>query len=240
VGFLTDIRNLLAQTPEARARGYNAARFSFNVAQGQCPACKGQGRPKVEMSFLPDVYVPCEVCRGSRYTPETLAVRYKDKSMADILQMTFAEAALFFSAIPRIRRAVQFVCDVGLGYLQLGQSSPTLSGGEAQRIKIAKEMTRPTQGHTIYILDEPSTGLHLADVQRLLDVLQNLVEQGNTVVTIEHNMELIKAADHIIDLGPEGGAGGGKVVAVGSPVEMLRKTEKSHTARFLSKYLVHQ
>ncbi|MEJ2041160.1 MAG: hypothetical protein P8X55_19870 [Desulfosarcinaceae bacterium] len=207
------------------------------MAQGQCPACKGQGRPRVAMSFLPDVYVPCEVCRGARYTPDTLAVHYKGKSMAGILQMTFAEAALFFSAIPRIRRAIQFVCDIGLGYLQLGQPSPTLSGGEAQRIKIAREMTRPSSGQTLYILDEPSTGLHLADVQRLLDVLQALVDQGNTVLCIEHNMELIRAADYIIDLGPEGGAGGGRVVAVGSPAEMLRKTGKSHTARYLAKYL---
>ncbi len=237
VGLLTDIRALLAQTPEARARGYKASRFSFNVKEGRCPACKGQGRPKVEMSFLPDVYVPCDVCRGLRYNAETLAVRYKGKTMAEILQMTFAETLLFFSAIPRIHKTVQFVCDIGLGYLQLGQPSPTLSGGEAQRIKLAREMAAPAGGHTLYILDEPSTGLHPADVRRLLDVLQELVEQGNTIVVIEHNMEIIRAADYIIDLGPEGGEAGGRVVAVGSPVQLLGKTKKSHTARYLARYL---
>jgi excinuclease ABC subunit A len=237
VGFLTTIRNLMAQTPEARTRGYTASRFSFNVEAGRCPECKGQGRPKVEMAFLPDVYVPCDTCRGARYNAETLAVRYKGRSMADILQMTFAEAVQFFGAIPKIRRAVQFVCDIGLGYLQLGQPSPTLSGGEAQRIKIAREMVKPASGHTLYILDEPTTGLHLSDIQRLIDVLQSLVDQGHTVVVIEHNMEMIKEADYIIDLGPEGGAGGGRIVAVGSPKEMLGKNAKSYTAEFLRRYL---
>jgi excinuclease ABC subunit A len=237
VGFLTDIRNLMAQTPEARARGYKASRFSFNVEAGRCPACKGQGRPKVEMAFLPDVYVPCEVCRGARYNLETLAVRYKNRTMAEILQMTFAEALQFFTAIPKIRKAIQFVCDIGLGYLQLGQPSPTLSGGEAQRIKLAKEMAKPANTHTLYILDEPTTGLHLADVQRLIDVLQGLVDQGHTIVVIEHNMEMIKEADYIIDLGPEGGNGGGRLVAVGSPKEMLAKGKKSHTAKYLKRYL---
>ncbi len=237
VGFLTDIRKLMAQTPEARARGYSPSRFSFNVEAGNCPACKGQGRPKVEMAFLPDVYVPCDVCRGARYNAETLAVRYKDKTMADILQMTFAEAVQFFAAIPKIRTAIQFVCDIGLGYLQLGQPSPTLSGGEAQRIKLAKEMARRPDGHTFYILDEPTTGLHPADVQRLIDVLQGLVDQGHTFVVIEHNLEIIKEADYIIDLGPEGGAAGGRLVAAGSPTEMLKKTGKSHTAKYLKRYL---
>ena len=237
VGFLTQIRNLLSQTPESRARGYNASRFSFNVDAGRCPECKGQGRPKVEMAFLPDVYVPCDICRGARYNKETLAVRYKGKTMADILQMTFAEAVQFFAAIPKIRKAVQFVCDIGLGYLQLGQPSPTLSGGEAQRIKLAKEMAKPANGHTLYILDKPTTGLHLSDIQLLIDVLQGLVDQGHTIVVIEHNMEMIKEADHIIDLGPEGGDGGGRLVAAGSPKELLRKDKTSHTAKYLKQYL---
>jgi excinuclease ABC subunit A len=227
----------MAKTPEARARGYTASRFSFNVEAGRCPACKGQGRPKVEMAFLPDVYVPCEVCGGARYNTETLAVRYKSKTMADILQMTFAEALQFFAAIPKIRKAMQFVCDIGLGYLQMGQPSPTLSGGEAQRIKLAKEMAKPPNGRTLYILDEPTTGLHLADVHLLIDVLQGLVDQGHTIVVIEHNMEIIKEADYIIDLGPEGGEQGGRVVAVGSPEEMLAKTQKSYTAQYLKRYL---
>jgi excinuclease ABC subunit A len=237
VGFLTEIRNLLSQTPESRTRGYSASRFSFNVDSGRCPECKGQGRPKVEMAFLPDVYVPCDICRGARYNKETLAVRYKGKTMADILQMTFAEALQFFAAIPKIRKAVQFVCDIGLGYLEIGQPSPTLSGGEAQRIKLAKEMAKPANGHTLYILDEPTTGLHLSDVKLLIDVLQGLVDQGHTIVVIEHNMEMIKEADYIIDLGPEGGDGGGRLVAIGTPEEILRKDNTSHTAKYLKQYL---
>ncbi|MEJ2169112.1 MAG: excinuclease ABC subunit UvrA [Desulfobacterales bacterium] len=237
VGFLGDIRKLFSMTPAARARGYKPGRFSFNVAEGRCDACKGQGRPKVEMSFLPDVYVPCEVCRGKRYNKETLAVQYKGKNIADVLEMTFAEAVRFFSAVPAIRRAVQFVCDVGLGYLCLGQPSPTLSGGEAQRIKLAKQLVKRTNGHTLYVLDEPTTGLHLADIQRLIGVLQALADEGNTVAIIEHNMEVIKEADYIIDLGPEGGDEGGRIVATGSPQEILKHADKSHTARCFAKYL---
>ena len=237
VGFLSEIRKLFSLTPTARARGYSAGRFSFNVAAGRCEHCKGQGRPKVEMSFLPDVYVLCDVCRGKRFNSETLAVQYRGRNISEILEMTFAEAARFFSAIPAIRRAVQFVCDVGLGYLCLGQPSPTLSGGEAQRIKLAQQLVKRSDGHTLYVLDEPTTGLHMADVQRLVDVFQKLVDEGNTVAVIEHNMEIIREADYIIDLGPEGGDEGGRVVACGSPKELLKAVKKSHTARWFKKYL---
>ena len=237
VGFLSEIRKLFSLTPPARARGYSAGRFSFNVAAGRCKACKGQGRPKVAMSFLPDVYVLCDVCRGKRFNNETLAIQYRGKNISEILEMTFAEAARFFTAIPPIRRAVQFVCDVGLGYLCLGQPSPTLSGGEAQRIKLAQQLAKPSNGHTLYILDEPTTGLHMADVQRLNDVLQKLVDEGNTVAVIEHNMEIIREADYIIDLGPEGGNEGGRKVFSGSPPELLKATKKSHTAKWFRKYL---
>ncbi|TFG43129.1 MAG: excinuclease ABC subunit A, partial [Syntrophobacterales bacterium] len=237
IGFLDDIRRLFAATPSARARGFSPGRFSFNVSGGRCEACQGQGRPKVEMSFLPDVYVPCEVCGGGRFNPETLEVLYKGKTIAEVLAMTFAEAVVFFNAIPLIRKAVQFVCEVGLGYLALGQPSPTLSGGEAQRIKLAEQLARPSNGHTLYILDEPTTGLHLADARRLIDVLQALVAAGHTVAVIEHNLEIIKEADVIIDLGPEGGAGGGQLVAAGSPKELLKFTRVSHTAKFLKGYL---
>jgi excinuclease ABC subunit A len=237
VGFLGDIRKLFAMTPAARARGYTPGRFSFNVNQGRCSACKGQGRPKVEMSFLPDVYVPCDVCQGKRYNQETLAVQYKGKTISEVLEMTFAEANRFFSAIPAVKRAVQFVCDVGLGYLGLGQPSPTLSGGEAQRIKLAQQLVKPSHGHTLYILDEPTTGLHLADVKLLVNVLQALVDDGNTVAVIEHNMEILSEADYVIDLGPEGGDSGGRQVASGPPQSLLKYTHKSHTARCFQQYL---
>ncbi len=237
VGFLDDIRKLFAGIPDARAKGFKPGRFSFNITGGRCEACKGQGHPKVSMSFLPDVYVTCEVCHGLRFNQDTLAIHYKGKSIAEVLELTFAEAAAYFSAVPAIRRAVRFVCDVGLGYLHLGQPSPTLSGGEAQRIKLARQLVKPSSGHTFYILDEPTTGLHLTDVQHLMNVLQVLVDAGNTIAVIEHNMEVIKEADYVIDLGPEGGDGGGHIVATGSPVELLGKTRKSYTARYLKKYL---
>ncbi len=240
IGFLDAIRRLFAMTPAARARGYGSGRFSFNVSGGRCEVCLGQGRPKVEMSFLPDVYVPCEVCGGGRFNPETLEVLYKGKTIADVLAMTFAEALVFFNAVPLIRRAVQFVCDVGLGYLGLGQPSPTLSGGEAQRIKLAEQLAKPSNGQTVYILDEPTTGLHLADVRRLIDVLQALVDAGHTVAVIEHNLEIIKEADYIVDLGPEGGAQGGRLVAAGSPFELLRSARGSRTAACLKQYLSKQ
>jgi excinuclease ABC subunit A len=237
IGALSDIRSLFSMTPAARARGYHPGRFSFNVPGGRCEACKGQGAIKVEMSFLPDVYVNCEVCEGKRFNQETLDITYKGKNIGDVLDLTFEEATDFFSAVPKIGKALQFVCSIGLGYLTLGQASPTLSGGEAQRIKIARELVKPANGHTLYILDEPTTGLHIADTATLLQVLQALVDRGNTVAVIEHNMEIIKEADYIIDLGPEGGDGGGQVIATGSPVKILNNGKHSYTAQYLRKYL---
>jgi excinuclease ABC subunit A len=237
VGFLSEIRKLLAMTPRARARGFQPGRFSFNLAGGRCENCKGHGSVKVAMSFLPDVYVRCDVCRGRRFNRETLLITYRGKNISEILDFTFDEALDFFKAVPAIRRPVQVVCDTGLGYLRLGQPSPTLSGGEAQRIKLAEELARPAGKKSLYILDEPTTGLHMADIKNLVAVLQALVDGGHTVAVIEHNMEIVKEADYIIDLGPEGGRTGGRVVARGSPKELLSKAEKSYTARYLVRYL---
>jgi excinuclease ABC subunit A len=237
VGVFNDIRRLFSLTPEARARGYGPGRFSFNVATGRCQNCKGQGLVRVKMAFLPDVYVRCEQCNGQRYNGETLAVRYKGKNIAEVLEMSLEEAADFFGAVAKIKRSLRFLVDLGLGYLSMGQSSPTLSGGEAQRLKLANELAKNHRARTLYILDEPTTGLHIADVEKLVAVLQTLVDYGHTLVVIEHNLEVIKAADHIIDLGPEGGDGGGELVACGSPRELLEQTERSYTARYLKSYL---
>ena len=235
-GVFNDIRELFSTTQDAKARGYGPGRFSFNIKGGRCEACTGDGLLKIEMHFLPDVYVPCDVCKGKRYNKETLEVRYKGKSIADVLDMTVDEAVVFFENVPKIARRLQTMQDVGLGYVRLGQSSTTLSGGEAQRAKLATELSRRSTGRTIYILDEPTTGLHVADVHRLVDVLQKLVEGGNTVVVIEHNLDVIKVADHVIDLGPEGGDGGGEVVASGTPEEVAQ-CERSYTGKYLKKYL---
>lgn len=235
-GVFNDIRELFAMTPEAKARGYNSGRFSFNVRGGRCEACNGDGILKIEMHFLPDVYVPCEVCKGKRYNRETLDVHYKGKNIYEVLDMTIDEAVGFFEAIPKIKNKLQTIKDVGLGYIKLGQSSTTLSGGEAQRVKLATELSKRSTGKTIYILDEPTTGLHSADVHRLINVLNRFVEEGNTVLVIEHNLDVIKTADHIIDLGPEGGDGGGTVVACGTPEEVSRN-KKSYTGMFLKKML---
>ncbi|KAF0394613.1 excinuclease ABC subunit UvrA [Pediococcus pentosaceus] len=231
-----DIRGLFAQTNEAKLRGYTKGRFSFNVKGGRCEACKGDGILKIEMNFLPDVYVPCEVCHGTRYNSETLEVKYKGKTIADILDMTVEEATDFFAPIPKIARKLQTIIDVGLGYVHLGQSATTLSGGEAQRMKLASELHKKANGKNFYILDEPTTGLHTDDIRRLLDVLQRLVDNGNTVLVIEHNLDVIKTADHLIDLGPEGGAGGGQVVAVGTP-EAIAAVPESYTGKYLKEAL---
>ena len=236
IGVWDDIRKLYASLPESRARGYSAGRFSFNVAGGRCEACKGDGQLKIEMHFLPDIYVPCEVCGGARYNRETLQVTYRGKSIGDLLDMTVAEACQFFENIPNIKRKLQTLNDVGLGYITLGQPATTLSGGEAQRVKLSSELQKVQTGKTFYILDEPTTGLHFEDVRQLLEVLERLVDAGNTVLVIEHNLDIIKAADRIIDLGPEGGDGGGTVVAYGTP-EKVAQCEDSHTARFLRELL---
>ncbi len=235
-GVFNDIRDLFASTPEAKARGYGSGRFSFNVRGGRCEACSGDGLLKIEMHFLPDIYVPCEVCKGKRYNRETLEVRYKGKNIHDVLEMTAEEAKEFFKPLPKIGRRMETLCDVGLGYIKVGQASTTLSGGEAQRVKLATELSKRSTGSTIYILDEPTTGLHTDDVGKLLEVLQRLVDAGNTVVVIEHNLDVIKCADYIIDLGPEGGDGGGTVVCTGTPEEVAA-CEASYTGQYLKKVL---
>ena len=231
-GVFDAIRDLFSQTSEARMRGYKAGRFSFNVKGGRCEACKGDGILKIEMHFLPDVYVPCEVCKGARYNRETLEVRYKGKNISEVLDMTIDEAVDFFANVPRIARKLKIIQDVGLGYIKLGQPATTLSGGEAQRVKLATELSRRSTGKTLYILDEPTTGLHTADIHKLLDILQRLVSGGDTVVVIEHNLDVIKTADYIIDLGPEGGDKGGTVVATGRPEDIV-KVPESYTGKFL-------
>ena len=235
-GVFNDIRNLFAATQDARLRGYNQGRFSFNVKGGRCEACCGDGLLKVEMHFLPDVYVPCEVCGGKRYNRETLEVKYKGKSIADVLDMTVEEACGFFENQPKIYNKIKTLYDVGLGYVRLGQSSTTLSGGEAQRVKLATELSKRSTGSTVYVLDEPTTGLHVADVHRLINILDQFADAGNTVVVIEHNLDVIKAADHIIDLGPEGGDGGGELVFAGTPEDCAR-CEASFTGQFLKPLL---
>lgn len=235
-GVFSDIRSLFASTQDAKMRGYSAGRFSFNVKGGRCEACQGDGIIKIEMHFLPDVYVPCDVCKGKRYNRETLDVKYKGKNISEVLDMTVEEALSFFESVPRIQRKLQTLYDVGLGYIKVGQPATTLSGGEAQRVKLATELSKRSTGRTIYILDEPTTGLHTADVHKLIEVLQKLVDEGNTVVVIEHNLDLIKTADYIIDLGPEGGDRGGTVVACGTPEE-ITKCEQSYTGQYLKKYL---
>ena len=235
-GVFTDIRELYASTADAKMRGFSAGRFSFNVKGGRCEACQGDGIIKIEMHFLPDIYVPCEVCKGHRYNRETLEVKYKGKSIYDVLEMTAEEGMEFFSSIPKIARKLKTLCDVGLGYIKIGQPATTLSGGEAQRVKLATELSRRATGKTVYILDEPTTGLHTADVHQLIQVLQKLVDGGNTVIVIEHNLDVIKTADYIVDLGPEGGDRGGLVVACGTPEEVAA-TPGSYTGQYLKKML---
>ncbi|HEV7398715.1 MAG TPA: ATP-binding cassette domain-containing protein, partial [Solirubrobacterales bacterium] len=232
-GLFDVIRDIFSKTQEARARGYKPGRFSFNVKGGRCEVCRGDGQIKIEMHFLPDVYVPCEQCHGKRYNRETLEVRFKGKNIGDVLEMSVEEAVEFFENVPKIARRLRTLHDVGLDYIRLGQAATTLSGGEAQRIKLATELSKVATGNTLYILDEPTTGLHFADVQRLLDVLGRLVDAGNSVVVIEHNLDVIKTADHLIDLGPEGGEEGGEVVATGTPEEVAA-VAASYTGRFLA------
>ena len=238
-GFFTSIRELYAGVPEARARGYNPGRFSFNVKGGRCEACQGDGLIKVEMHFLPDIYVPCDQCHGARYNRETLEIKYKGKSINEILNMTVEEGREFFDAVPMIARKLQTLIDVGLAYITIGQSATTLSGGEAQRVKLAKELSKRDTGSTLYILDEPTTGLHFADVKQLLAQLHSLRDKGNTIVVIEHNLDVVKTADWIVDLGPEGGNGGGEIIAEGTPEEVA-KSKQSYTGQYLKPLLEKQ
>ena len=235
----TAIRELFAQVPESKIRGYQPGRFSFNVKGGRCEACKGEGIVKIEMNFLPDVYVPCEVCKGKRYNREALEIHYKGKTISDILDMTVEEATTFFANVPSIANKMKTLNEVGLGYMRLGQPATTLSGGEAQRVKLATELSRRATGRTMYILDEPTTGLHFADVERLLNVLQRLVDTGNTIVVIEHNLDVIKSADWLIDLGPAGGDAGGYIIAQGTPEEVAEH-EQSYTGHFLKRMFTEE
>lgn len=235
-GVWTPIRELYASTQDAKIRGYSSGRFSFNVAGGRCEACDGAGVKEIEMYFLPDVTIPCEVCKGTRYNHETLEVKYKGKNVSDVLNMTVEESLAFFENIPSIYTKIKAMYDVGLGYIKLGQSATELSGGEAQRVKLATELAKKSTGKTVYILDEPTTGLHSYDVKKLINILQRLTDGGNTVIVIEHNLDVIKSVDHIIDLGPEGGDNGGKIIAQGTP-EQVAKVAKSYTGQYLKKYL---
>ena len=235
-GVFDDIRDIFSETKEAKIRGYDKGRFSFNVKGGRCEACWGDGVKKIEMHFLPDVYVPCEVCNGTRYNSETLEIKYKDKNIYDVLNMRVEEAIKFFENHPKVLKKLQVLNDVGLGYIKLGQSAPTLSGGEAARVKLAKELQKKPTGKTVFILDEPTTGLHQADIKKLLAILERIVDNGDTVIIIEHNLDVIKVADYIIDLGPEGGNGGGEVVATGTPEEVANNPN-SYTGEFLKQVL---
>jgi excinuclease ABC subunit A len=239
-GVFDHIRQLFSQTPESKLRGYKPGRFSFNVKGGRCETCKGDGQIKIEMHFLPDVYVPCEACRGKRYNRDTLEVWYKGKNIAEVLEMSVEDSVVFFANVPRIARRLRALDEVGLGYIKLGQPATTLSGGEAQRVKLAAELSKVATGKTLYILDEPTTGLHFSDIEKLLEMLQRLVDQGNTVVVIEHNLDVVKSADWIVDLGPEGGEEGGAIVAVGTPEDLGTMSEISYTGAFLARVLQAQ